>query len=187
MFIMPTIPHLGNLRLTVQYRELPEHESELTKRAPLQKWKNDPDASRFHGFAPGNKYYVNGQLIDEQKPSLGEVSNKEFLPLAPRRGLITVPPSDPEYARLCKEQGLDHLLSGLQTPPMANGVHSSPSSAFSQRAFHGANGDLSPPQSEPATVNGHAPSSSTSTTGQEIPLVDGINGLAHVNTSPDVL
>ncbi|EOO02857.1 putative ankyrin repeat protein [Phaeoacremonium minimum UCRPA7] len=70
MYIIPNIPHLRSITLTVAYRELPEHESQLSKWAPLQKWKIDPDANRFYGFAPRNKYYVNGQMVLEEKPGL---------------------------------------------------------------------------------------------------------------------
>src|SRR3954468_12355781 len=127
MYIVPTIPHLRNLRLTVAYRELPENEAEMVKAkwATTQKWKNDPGVDRFHGFAPRNKYYLNGEMIREERPGMAEVSKTPFPERrVPRRGLTAVQPDDPDYARLCQEQGLDYLLSAASSPRLPNGVHS---------------------------------------------------------------
>ncbi|KAJ9150898.1 Histone deacetylase complex subunit [Pleurostoma richardsiae] len=180
MFIIPNIQHLRRVKLSVAYRELPEHEYQLAGWAPLQKWKNDPDAHRFHGFAPRNKYYINGQMIYEERPGLAAVSKTPFPEKrVPRRGFVAVPPHDPDYTRLCKEQGLDHLLSGLQTPPLVNGLHSSPTSEFSLRPppVH----DISPAQSEPPTANGdsnHTISTPASVVQEQL-LTDGVDVTAN--------
>lgn len=125
MYIIPNIPHLRGLRLAVEYRELPEDETQLLCFKVPQKWKQDPDADRFHGFAPRNKYYLNGELVDEQKPVATPTSKTPFPEKrAPRRGLMSVSPTDPDYARLCREQGLEHLLMGSRSPSLPNGTHS---------------------------------------------------------------
>lgn len=170
MYIIPNIPHLRSITLTVAYRELPEHESQLSKWAPLQKWKIDPDANRFYGFAPRNKYYVNGQMVLEEKPGLSRVSKTPFPEKpVPRRGFVAVSPDDPEYARLCREQGLDQILSGLQTPPLVNGTHSSPTSVLSSHPLQ-LNGDNSPDHHP--TTNGNNLHAAI----QDKPLTNGING-----------
>jgi hypothetical protein len=187
MFIVPTIPHLRSLELSITYRELPEHESQLRTWAPLQKWKNDPNANRFYGFAPRNKYYLNGQLVREDVPGMSVVSKSPFPEKrVPRRGLQAVSPDDPDYPRLCREQGLEHLLSEAASPLLPNGVHgSSPASAVSNLAPRTFSGSTSPTSiHRTATVNGngtHRPMSPSSDPGaaKPRPLVNGINGTSH--------
>lgn len=187
MFIVPTIPHLRSLELSITYRELPEHESQLRTWAPLQKWKNDPNANRFYGFAPRNKYYLNGQLVREDVPGMSVVSKSPFPEKrVPRRGLQAVSPDDPDYPRLCREQGLEHLLSEAGSPLLPNGVHgSSPASAVSNLAPRTFSGPTSPTSiHRTATVNGngtHRPMSPSSDPGaaKPRPLVNGINGTSH--------
>ncbi|KAL8400330.1 hypothetical protein RB594_000637 [Gaeumannomyces avenae] len=132
MFIVPNIPHLSNIRLAMAYRELPEDES--LKWESCQKWKIDPDANRFYGFAPRKKYYLNGVMVEEQMPGLSAVSKTPFPEhRVPRRGTVMIPPDDPEYARHCKDQGLEHLLEASHpTPsPLVNGASSPPTIATS--------------------------------------------------------
>lgn len=136
MFIIPTIPHLRNVKLSMAYRELPEDDA--LKLQPFHKWKTDPDANRNHGFAPGNKYYINGALVHEKTVGLSAVSKIPFPEnRTPRRGLVAVSPNDPDYAQLCMEQGLEHLVNG-------HGGSASPS------LLH----DTSP---SPRTIVGHPP------------------------------
>jgi hypothetical protein len=184
MFIVPTIAHLRSLELAITYRELPEHESQLRTWAPLQKWKTDPDANRFYGFAPRNKYYIDGQLIREDVPGMSAVSKCPFPEKrVPRRGLQAVSPDDPDYSRLCREQGLDHLLSEAGSPRSLNGVPgSSPTSAVSNlppRTFNGPTSPLTTHRIVTANGNGtHRPMSPSSDPGaaKPRPLVNGING-----------
>ncbi|KAK3375157.1 hypothetical protein B0H63DRAFT_482014 [Podospora didyma] len=155
MYIIPTIQHLQNVRLTIAYRELPENESQLIKSTPAQKWKNDPDANRFYGFAPSNKHFINGDLISEDTPGLCAVSTSPFPEKrVPRRGLVAVTPDDPDYHRLCKDQGLEYLLGDAHSPLLPNGVHSSPTSASSHMMATSVNGLGSPALITPATTNG---------------------------------
>lgn len=175
MFAVPNIPHLRNLEIVVTYHEVAETLEKHDDGDYPSRWKDDPDAARYMGYCPRNKYYVNGVLVREGQV---DVNSASYTPWpenrVPRYGLTAVPPTDPNYARLAKEQGLDHLLSGLRTPPLTIAAQTSPSRLYSQRAFD----DLSPPQSESiATANGdghHQPRSSTSSTAeQDRPLVNG--------------
>lgn len=181
MFAIPNIPHLRNLEIVVSYHEIAETLEQHDDGDYPSRWKEDSDAARYMGFCPRNKYFVNGQLVRE---GTVDVTSASYTPWpecrVPRYGLTAVPPSDPNYARLAKEQGLEHLLSGLRTPPLTIGAQTSPNRLFPQRAFD----DLSPPQSEStATANGdgHHPRSSTgSTAEQDRPMVNG-------NTEPTPL
>jgi hypothetical protein len=184
MYIISKIPHLHNLKLTMAYRELPEHESQLVTWMPLQKWKIDPDANRFCGFAPRTKYFVNGELVREEKPGLGAVSRTPFPDgRVPRKGLSAVSPHDPDYARICREQGLEHLLGDNQSRLLLNSVNSSsPTSVTSSsRAAQDNDGTGSPSQVTSTTVNGnsHQPVSPSSETGAQPakPLANGIHGI----------
>lgn len=122
LFIVPTIPHLRNLRLSVEYRELAESEAQLFVWKPLIKWKSDPGADRFHGFAPRHKYYVNGDLVGEEMPKWSRTSKTPFPEKrVPRRnGLTRVYPDDPDYAEICRAQGLEELLENGE-PRRVNG------------------------------------------------------------------
>jgi len=176
MYIVPTIPHLRGLRLTVEYRELPEEGTPPQKWHQVQKWKTDPDASRYYGYAPGNKHYVNGELVAEDGPGFTTVSRTPFPEnRVPRRGLVAVTPDDPAYADLCREQGLGHLIG--ESPLLTNGLGiRSPSAA---PVING----LGSPTSLPATTSGHShgnqPLSPTSESGlaHARPLVNGVNGV----------
>jgi len=181
MFIIPTIPHLRTLRLTMAYRELAEHESQLGKWTPLQKWKGDPDANRFHGFAPRNKYYVNGELVHEEMPGKCSISTSPFPEKrVPRKGFQEVSPDDPDYPRLCKEQGLEHLVSETNSPLLPNGVHSSPTIATPNLIPQAPNGVTLPattPSNAAVNGNGHHPMSPSSEPGaaQPRPIVNGVH------------
>ncbi len=127
LYTIPNISHLRETKLDVEYRELLETDAQAVGFKTLQKWKQDPGADRFHGFAPRHKYYVGGSLVGEEIPSLAQTSKTPFLEKrVPRRGLTQVFPGDPEYARICVEQGLAHLVKDSASPGLANGVHLSP-------------------------------------------------------------
>lgn len=173
MFTVPNIPHLRNIEIVVTFHEAAETMEKHDNLEHPSRWKDDPDAARYMGFSPRPKYFINGQLVREGKVDRTSASSTPWPESrVPRNGLVAVHPTDPHYARFAKEQGLEHLLSGLRTPPMI-GAHTSPSRLFLQRGF----GDLSPPQSDStATANGdgHQPRSSTSSTAeQDKPLVNG--------------
>jgi hypothetical protein len=160
LYTVPNIPHLRNLRIAVEYRELVENESQLIGWKATQKWKQDPDAERFHGFAPRNKYYVNGSSVGEDLPTTHQTSNTPFPDIpVPRRGLVQVFPDDPDYERLCLEQGVEPVRA-LSTPSMPNGVHSSPMMETlvtpSRPSFNGANGHANgtSPNGIPGTAAG---------------------------------
>ncbi|KAK4216106.1 hypothetical protein QBC37DRAFT_103922 [Rhypophila decipiens] len=150
MYIVPTIQHLRDVKLTMSYRELPESETQL-KWTATQKWKSDPDADRYHGFAPSNKQFINGKLVAERKPGLCAVSRSPFPEKrVPRRGLVEVLPDDPDYTRICKEQGIGEPTTATSSPLLPNGVHSSSPVSTSSR-INGLPSDQSP---APAQTNG---------------------------------
>ncbi|KAM0334208.1 hypothetical protein ACHAQA_001229 [Verticillium albo-atrum] len=130
--LVPTITHLQNIRLSIEYREIPEDEAqELTFQTP-RRYRQDPGAERFMGFAPRSTYYVNGQKVGEDLPGLSATSKVPFPDherRVPRRnGLQQVFPGEPDYAKLCLAQGLGHLVNGHKSPSpsLPNGVHPSP-------------------------------------------------------------
>ncbi|KUI65059.1 Protein HOS4 [Cytospora mali] len=177
MFFIPNIPHLRNLEIVVTYEEIPETVEQYEKGEYPSRWKNDPDAERYMGFCPRNKYYVNGQLVREGKVDINNVSKTPWPEQrVPRDGLTAVSPTNPNYVRFAKEQGLSHLLSGLRTPPMTTVAQSSPNRLFSQRTFQGPNDGLSPPPSEStATANGDGLQPRSSTADHDKTLVNGHN------------
>ncbi|KOS18330.1 hypothetical protein ESCO_002499 [Escovopsis weberi] len=163
MSIVANTPHLQNIRLSVGYRELLESESQVSTFATSQKWRGDPDAHRYHGFAPRNKYYLNGEFVGEDLPVLSQTSKTPFPEVrVPRRGLVQVFPDDPEYSRICMEQGLSHLVKNRQSSPYSSSTEmgSSPTSqsmSLQARAtMNGMNGHLEPDlaKEEAASING---------------------------------
>jgi hypothetical protein len=115
MDIVPKFPHLKNIKMQVMYREL----GPTTWPPAPPKWKQDPDAEANFGYAPGTKTYINGCLVDNGKAKLAVTSTTPF-PAAPRvprwDGIVEVLPHYKDYENICKEQGLDHLLQGVNCP-----------------------------------------------------------------------
>ncbi|KAJ3495710.1 hypothetical protein NLG97_g3197 [Lecanicillium saksenae] len=153
LYTVSNMPHLRNVTLAVEYRELLESEAQAMGWKAPQKWKQDPGADRFHGFAPRHKYYLGGNFVREDTPTKHLISSTPFPEKrVPRRGLVQVFPDDPEYEKLCVEQGLDHLVKGQPSPSLPNGVHTS---AIEAKLLNGTNGHghghLEPPS---VTVNG---------------------------------
>ncbi|WQF75979.1 Putative ankyrin repeat-containing domain superfamily [Colletotrichum destructivum] len=182
MFIVPSIPHLRSLKMSVEYRELPEDEGQLYGWKVPQKWKQDPDADRFYGFAPRNKYYINGVMVEEQKPGMSATSSTPFPEKrAPRKGLQQVFPGDPDYARVCKEQGLEHLLNGTNPPTLSNGGHLSPRSQSnatetSTETSHGPQAIVS----GPAATSAPAPASALT---EARLLPNGVHGVSALGSN----
>lgn len=138
LYTVSNIPHLRNVTLAVEYRELLESEAQAVGWKAPQKWKQDPDADRFFGFAPRHKYYLGGNFVREDVPTKHSISSTPFPESrVPRRGLVQVFPEDPEYERLCLEQGLDHLVKGQSSPALPNGVHTTAAEA---KILNGTNG-----------------------------------------------
>lgn len=112
MEIVPNFSHLKNIKMQVMYREL----GPATWPPPTPKWKQDPDAEANFGYAPGTKTYINGCLINNGKAKLAVTSSFPF-PAAPRvprwAGIIEVLPHYKDYEKVCREQGLHHLLEGV--------------------------------------------------------------------------
>jgi hypothetical protein len=178
LYIIPTIQHLRNVRLTVAYCELPENEMQCISWAPHQKWRRDPEANGLGGFAPSNKHYVNGELVSEDKPGHREASTSPFpRPRVPRRGFVAISRDDPAYTKACKEQSLDESGADAESPLLPNGVHSSPISGSCRTVTTIVNGLGSPTLITRATTNGAGehPISPSSETGpaQARALVNG--------------
>ncbi|KAI0971087.1 hypothetical protein F4678DRAFT_92180 [Xylaria arbuscula] len=156
--IVPSIPHLRDLKISICYRELPENETVLFTFSGPSKWKHDPDASSRGPFAPRNKYYVDGRLTGEEKPGKYRPSREPFPEQrVPRRhGLVKVTPDEPDYARLCVEQNLAYLLTEQQKQSIMNGSHLTPKSMASNDPTEYAGENLSPSNVSPRThlVNG---------------------------------
>ncbi|KAI3333433.1 hypothetical protein F4824DRAFT_472465 [Ustulina deusta] len=156
--IVPSIPHLRDLRISICYRELPENETVLFTFSGPSKWKQDPDAASRGPFAPRNKYYVNGRLVGEEKPGKYRPSREPFPEhRVPRRhGLVKVTPDEPDYARLCVEQNLAYLLTEQQKQSVLNGSHLTPKSMASNEPTEYAGENVSPSNVSPQTylVNG---------------------------------
>jgi hypothetical protein len=175
LYISPNFPHLRNVRLSIRYTELPEQEGANPFATPA-KWKQDKDAASREGFAPQEKYYVNGQFDGEKKPGHYTPSKTPFpVQRVPRRnGITAVSPEDPDYPRLCVEQGLGHLLSEQQKLSVPNGSHLTPRSMASNDTGDGMNGgNLSPTATVPMTngIGSNHPQDRP-----EQPLANGING-----------
>ncbi|KAI1467228.1 uncharacterized protein F4812DRAFT_451527 [Daldinia caldariorum] len=149
--IVPTIPHLRNVKLSIWYCELPEHESALSTWNSPGKWKQDPDAESRGGFAPQSKYYINGEFVGERKPQTYRPSKTPFPESrVPRReGLVAVTPNEPDYVRICIEQGLAHLLTDQQKQAALNGAHLTPRSMVSNEAVDYVGENLSPSTESP--------------------------------------
>lgn len=174
MSAVPDIPHLRDIEMVVSFHEIAETVEQHINGDYPSRWKDDPDAARYLGFCPRDKYFVNGQLVREGKVDTNTASRTPWPEVrVPRYGLSAIPVSDPNYARFAKEQGLGHLVSGLRTPPMTTGAQTSPNRLFSQQQGFDS---ISPQSVSTATANGdgHQPRSSTASTAEhDKPLTNG--------------
>lgn len=169
LYTVPTIPHLRDVKISIDYRELPEDQSALNTFSSPAKWKQDPDASSRGPFAPRYKYYINGQLVGEDRPKSYTPSKDPFPEhRVPRRGgLVAVNADEPDYARLCVEQGLAHLLTDQQKQSVLNGAHLTPRSLASTEHADYSDANISPTSRSP-----------------RIPQVNGVKG-AHDSPTGD--
>ncbi|KAL2271651.1 hypothetical protein VTJ83DRAFT_1022 [Remersonia thermophila] len=178
-FIIPTIQHLRNVKLTMVYCELPENELQCTSWVPPQKWRRDPDANSAAGFAPRNKHYINGELVSEDKPALLSTSPSPFQrPRSARRRYFSAPyHGSPTAKSSCKEQDADTEMTGVDSPQLPNGLQSPHTETGT------TNGAGSPTPVSTAMTNGTGgalispPAEAIS--GDARPLVNGVHGDAH--------
>ncbi|KAK0737031.1 hypothetical protein B0T21DRAFT_410501 [Apiosordaria backusii] len=190
MFIIPTIYHLRNLKLSMAYLELPDPEAEPVNWVVHQKWRSDPQAHILGGFAPTSKHYMNGELLHEDKPSLREASTSP-VPFRsrriPRHGLVAIARDDPAYNQYFKDHGVEGSVENAESPLLPNGVHSSPVSTSSRLMAQSTNGARSPTMTMVTAPNGAAnqPISPSSESGpaQARPLVNGIHGMVNGDTA----
>jgi hypothetical protein len=155
MYIVPNFAHLRGCKVTVTYKELPESFEDWTSFKTSHKWKHDPEYRKFlgTGFGPRDKYYINGVHVGDEDVEYTPVSKTPFPePRYPRRnGLYRVFPGDADYEKLCRAQGLEHLLkTPSQSPSLPNGFPS-PLMNQSQAASHSVSAAL------PQPVNGTSP------------------------------
>ncbi|KAK0669482.1 hypothetical protein QBC41DRAFT_107676 [Cercophora samala] len=190
MFIIPTIYHLRNLKLSMAYLELPDPDAEPVNWVVHQKWRSDPQAHILGGFAPTSKHYMNGELLHEDKPILREASTSP-VPFRcrriPRHGLTAIARDDPAYNQFFKDNGVDGSVENAESPLLPNGVHSSPMSTSSHSMTQSVNGARSPTMTMATAPNGavNQPISPSSESGpaQARPLVNGIHGLVNGDTA----
>lgn len=160
LYTVPNIPHLRNIRLVVAYRELIEKDEDLTVWRSAQKWKQDPDANRFGGYfgPPRYQYYVNGVKVGEEVPQVAQTSSTPFPEKqVPRRGLLQVFPDDPDYRRICIEQGLEHLVSGYKEALLPNGADSPATSQAADTPATTAPGTADDSKDDDAVKEMHEP------------------------------
>ena len=194
MFIVSTTHHLQDLKLTMAYCELPEPGAPPMSWLYQPKWKNDPPQAHTRcGFAPGNKYFIRGELVSEDKPALRQASTSPFpRHRFVRHGFVAVSQEDTAHDSVrCKEQDGDESMIDSDLPLLPNGVHSSPASTSSHLIGPGtANGMRSPTLVTPTvstsvvTTNGFVnlqPISPSSEPGpaQARPLANGIHSVAN--------
>ncbi|EAQ90959.1 hypothetical protein CHGG_02894 [Chaetomium globosum CBS 148.51] len=139
LYIIPTIQHLRNVKLTLTYCELPENEQQSIIWTPRQKWKHDPDTDGPRGFAPSNKHYVNGELVSEGRSNLREASTSPFpRQRIARRGLVAVLRENLAFTRVTEEQrSYDEPMVDVESSVLPNGVHTSPTAARVQEHNNG--------------------------------------------------
>ncbi|KAK3302136.1 uncharacterized protein B0T15DRAFT_496607 [Chaetomium strumarium] len=191
LYIIPTIQHLRNVKLTIAYCEIPDDETQYVSWTPHKKWRDDPETNGFHGFAPSNKHYINGELVSEDKPRLREASTSPFpTQRISRRGLVATFRDDPAYRGLSRERGADNSVVDGDSSLLPNGVHSSPTSGSPHALTASVDGLRSPTlnTTQPAFVTaavravtdgaGNQPISPSSEAGpgQARPLVNGLHG-----------
>jgi len=168
----------------MEYRELPESEAQSKKPWALpHKWMQDPGVDPSQRFSPGNKHYINGELVSEVKPRVVKASTTPFpRPQNSRRRIFGRSLHGPGDTGLLKDHGFDEAMVDVESPQMTNGVHSP------RGLTTGANGFGSPTLSTTATTNGagNHPISPTSEAGpaQARPLVNGVHGAA--NTADEI-
>ena len=123
MFIAPSVPHLRNLQLDVQYHEVLPDASWLVRLAAPAKWTQDPDCDLYLGFTPGTKSYINGDLVGEAGAKKAVVGSTPFpARRVPRVGLVEVNRGQPEYEELAREQGVhDGDVNGEAVVGTTNG------------------------------------------------------------------
>lgn len=161
--------------MSVSYRELPKEDG-----SKWNKWKEELGAGPF---CPQPTYYINGQLVGEDRIQYAQGRSTPFprpVPSAPRdpdNMIARLSVSSPRYAEACRAQGLWHLLPEEERDALLS------SRGGDGRVFTG-NGNA-------VTMNGFTPSPSAPSEianekfqphqgGEDTygspPLVNGING-----------
>lgn len=121
MFVVPNFPHLRGVEMQVKYSELL---LPLLQPGPIPsaKWKSDSDVDPTEKYAPRPNFYMNGEVT-----RTGQIANTRLLNApppgdnrVPRFGLLQIYPGDPDYEKMCREQGLSNCLQSNQTSPTSS-------------------------------------------------------------------
>jgi hypothetical protein len=148
LYTIPHIPHLRDVMIGVGYRELQEPEGSspgfkvVSKPFRyLAKHLADPNMERYHGRAPRWRWYLNGNFVEEDLPKRAITSNLPFNERpVPRRGLLAVNPDDPDYLKICHEQGITPLIKSQPSPTLTNGIRDNMLNAVTSQKVNGING-----------------------------------------------
>lgn len=168
LYTVPHISHLNGVTIGVGYRELQEPETSSTgfrvvskQFRYLAKHLSDPNMERYHGRAPRYRWYLNGSFVEEDLPKQAITSHLPFNERpVPRRGLLAVNPNDPDYLKICREQGIAPLIKGQPSPTLTNGTREdSVHGGLSQKVngingSHGAVSSLEDPAKARQPLNG---------------------------------
>lgn len=141
--------------MQVRYSELLLPSSQ-TGPIPSAKWKLDSDVDPAEKYAPRPNFYLNGEVT-----RTGQIATTRLLDAlppgdnrVPRFGLLQIYPGDPDYEKMCKEQGLSHCLQSNQTSPTSS---TNPQMGETDHRPPQVNG-ITPPGSDISkSVNGGSP------------------------------
>lgn len=173
MLIVPTIPHLRDVELKVEYRELQEPQTSAALGQPhnLQKWRSDPDTIPGQETIPAPKFYVNGELVRQSMAVTRILKHAPPLDTFPRReGISRVQETDPDYDEQCRRQRLP-------------GYRASPGSSANPPSTGPPTNGITPPRSDQSkSINGGSP---TRTSGSDLHLLNGLpNGVTNGESPP---
>ncbi|KAI9048973.1 hypothetical protein LZ554_006822 [Drepanopeziza brunnea f. sp. 'monogermtubi'] len=174
MFIVPTIPHLRDVELKVEYRELQEPQTPDTVGQPqnLQKWRSDPETVAGQETIPAPKFYRNGDLVRQGRDMTRILKHPPPLDTFPRReGISRVHESDPDYEEQCRKQRLPGYRS------------SSTSSTNHPRSAEPHTNGMTPPRSDQSkSLNGGSPTRSSES---DAHMINGLpNGISNGGSPP---
>ncbi|PBP28627.1 ankyrin repeat protein [Diplocarpon rosae] len=158
MFIVPTISHLRDVELKVEYRELQEPQDLATvgQTHNLERWRSDPDTVPGQNTKPEPKFYVNGEMVRQGGPTTRILKHPPPLDRTLRRdGISRVLETDPDYEDRFRKRRLSicrPLISSSNSPLLSDAPHSEHTNA------------ITPPRSDQArSINSGSPARSSET------------------------
>ncbi|KAK2630229.1 hypothetical protein QTJ16_001049 [Diplocarpon rosae] len=158
MFIVPTISHLRDVELKVEYRELhePQNLATIGQTHNLERWRSDPETIPGQNTKPEPKFYVNGEMVRQGGPATRILKHPPPLDRTLRRdGISRVLETDPDYEDHFRKRRLSTcrpLVSSDSSPLLSDAPHSEHTNA------------ITPPRSDQArSINGGSPVRSSET------------------------